>query len=167
MSPGLFDPFILLPKDHPPKLPKNCVDCFSPDPAHGVTLWESSNSLLGALPGIGLLLGGFKKVTFSACRPCAWKLRVRRLVSFVVMLGSMVGLGFAMSRWSATWPRKVQGPAVGGGILAGVLLGAVVDATLPAAVRLHLRENTMEYYFRNGNYAIEFKVLNREAMILK
>lgn len=162
--PGLFDPFIHLPKDYIPKFPEQCVRCGLANPSHGVTLWTPSSNPMSYVPVIGILATGTARVTFPACRKCAWMIRVRRLTSFGLLGLSIVGTAYAAKRLTAGWPRTYHHLTVMAAILAGVLPWACLEATFRQPVMISLKGDKIEYYFRSNEFSYAFKLKNLEAM---
>ena len=164
MLPSPFRSTAHLPKGFAPALPRRCVRCFADAPDRRVTLWTMSSTWWALLFPIVMLFSKTTRTTFPACRGCSWRIRFRRMASFAIMLALMLAAAALVTRWLPAWYRPLRRLAGVGICLVMLLPWAAWEAWLPPAVRLTLEGDTVEYEFRNIEFAVEFRMLNREAL---
>jgi hypothetical protein len=105
------------------------------------------------------------KVRFPACKNCAWKIRLRRMFSTAFMLALvLVAIGL-VHPWVKGWPRLFQRLAMGAAGIVILLPWVIWEVQCPAAVSLDLDGERLRYEFRDIEFAAEFRLLNREALL--
>jgi hypothetical protein len=150
-----------LPKGFVPALPKRCVGCSAPDPDRRVTLWTMSSSWWVVLLPIVMFFSKATRTTFPACRGCAWRIRFRRMASFAIMMALILVAVTVVFRWLPASPRILRRLVGVGACLVILLPWAAWEAWFPPAVSLTLQGGTVEYEFRDVEFAAEFRSLNR------
>jgi hypothetical protein len=160
-----FRDFAVLPKDFRPAFPEKCVRCAAPKPAGRVTLWTMSTSWWAWILPIVMLFSKLTRVTFPACRGCAWRIRFRRLFSVALTLALMVAALGLVYPWTQGWPKLFRRLTVGGAALVALIPWAFWEVWFPPAVTLTLESETIRYDFREIEFAAEFRLLNRAALL--
>lgn len=145
---------VRLPKTKAPDFPKLCVACNAVAPRASVRMFTSAIGWWTAL----FAFGAIHRVDIPACQVCARRLWWTRLFRFLVtVLCISVGVGIADHLTRGMRWRKLI--CLGGALLA-LLPWLVWQAIFPAAVDMTAYEKTIDYEFRDRDYAEEFAALN-------
>lgn len=160
-----FSTDVNLPRSHRAVFPDKCVVCGTSEP--GATL----RLITGTLGWWTWLLQWFGKpfiVTVPACRVCAWKLRVVRLGSWVIVLGMM-----SFVYW-VVWPHL--DPAIPQALrrwmivmltIVCLLPQMLVGVFFPHAFDVTAHPDSVDYEFADKQLAAEFATSNFHAEWVK
>lgn len=143
-----------------PVLPDHCVSCFAETPGNSVTIWTSSTNWLGLLIPIAFFFAKTTKLTFPACRGCAWRIRFRRMASFAVMIAlGCAGIYFSRN-WVPGWPSILRRFVMVGTAIGAIIPWVIWEAVDPQAVTMTLDEGTLTLEFRNIEFSANLRMMN-------
>jgi hypothetical protein len=157
--PHSFD--VTLPKDQAPVFPDRCVVCGRPRPDRTIKLFTHS---IGWWTVVFFSFGSIFSVRVPACRPCGWRLRTWRCggtLTFIALI--------AFSMWLLT---PVVSAWVSGPLRKLVMMALLLVCGLPYFLWQFLFlppfdvtafAKTVDYEFRDREYAREFVILNKGA----
>jgi len=130
-----------------------------------VTLWTTSSSWWTWIFPIALLFTTrMAKVTFFACRRCAWRMRFRRAYSFAIAWVPILLVAYLVIRWTEGWNRIYRRLCVLGSVFVGGIPWVCSEVWLPPAVDLTLEDHILKYEFREIEYSASFRMLNMDAL---
>ncbi len=154
-----------LPRGYEPKFPNRCVVCGNASPGSSTTL---STSTLSWLVAIFWWWGRRVKVTAPACKKCGSKLRSYRHTStLVTALITILVLTTIWPAIEANVPLGLRKWAIMGIVFAFCIPYFLFDVFWPVAFDITAYENSIDYEFRESDYAIEFAILNTEVEWVK
>jgi hypothetical protein len=145
---------IKVAKGRTPKFPDLCVGCYEPAPSASVRLYTSAIGWWTAFFAFGAL----HRVDIPACKPCAgklWRARALRFGVTVALIAVLVGVVSHFTE-GMRWRRPIGIVAT----LIGLIPWIVWQMIFPAAVDITAYDDSIEYDFRDADYAAEFSVLN-------
>lgn len=145
---------VTLDRDRTPVFPARCVACGLPDPADTMRVTDTSGGWLFGLFAIR------HTVDVPVCGPCrpglVFQRRWRSLLLWAaIVVGAVVGfavlplLGLPANRWTVL-----------GVVVLFIIPFAVWIVVAPPAFDITVHQHTVEYEFRDPEYAAEFDKLN-------
>jgi hypothetical protein len=148
---------VRLPKAQEPVFPDRCVVCGQPDPVDRV---EVATGSTGWWTWLLRHSGERFSVQAPACPDCVLRLTARRRRDIVLLyLFAIAAVGVATYLFGS-----VRGPhrkwLTIGLALAGLVPYAVWQAFFPPPIDLTAHSDTVDYEFRDRDYAEEFAALN-------
>jgi hypothetical protein len=149
-----------LPKAHPPVFPDRCVACGAESP--GATYRAGTNAI-GWWTLAFWSFGRRFTVEVPACEPCRSRMRRQRWLQLAVNAVVIVA-GVAMAGWLL---QGNQGPFKRW-LMLGIVLVCLVPVFLwetffPRPFDMTVYSDTVDYEFRDPDYAAEFAALNQTA----
>ena len=145
---------VCLPKTRVPEFPKLCVACHAVAPSASVRMFTSAIGWWTAF----FAFGSIHRVDVPACKPCAGRLWRGRLFRFLVTI-LCIGVGIGVADHFASGMRWRRAIVLVSAFVA-LLPWIVWQALVPAALDITAYENTVDYDFRDPDYAGEFASLN-------
>ncbi|HEV3029661.1 MAG TPA: hypothetical protein VG457_18935 [Planctomycetota bacterium] len=151
---------VRLPKHQTPIFPALCVGCGADNPAHSVTLWTWSLGWWAFFTLLAVFWSKTAKATAPACRPCAWRLRFRRLAS-VAYFAVVVAVGiYGATHYLQKLPRLLIRLFAVAGCAVLMIPYAVLETNYPPSLSIDVDRDQVTYEFRDPDLAIEFSDLN-------
>lgn len=151
---------VRLSKFHPPVFQDRCVACGAGSP--GATYRAGTSAIGWGTWALGTL-GRRHTVEVPACVPCRGRMRRQRWLQLAVNAAVIV-VGVAVAGSLLQW---YQGPFkrwLVMGVVLGCLLPLLVWETFfPRPFDMTAFSDTVDYEFRDPDYAIEFAALNQPA----
>lgn len=154
-----------LPRKHAAKFPSRCVRCGT-DPADGIVrLWTHT---IGWWTWVFWVLGRGFTTHVPACAGCSWRIRFQRVGSFVITLA--VAALFLFLAWPylndlvARPLRKWVAMAL---MLVCLCPYFLWEVFFPPSIDITAYSESVDYEFRDADYAYEFAELNGDAEWVK
>ena len=153
---------VKLRRDYVPKFPDRCIACSQDAPGH---LLRVSTHTIGLMTLVTLHWGSRFSAKVPVCRSCAraWRLQawLRRVVTWTF---AIVGVAVAFRVLSSY--RGVFRRWIATGIAVACCLPLILWQTFfSPLVDLTAFAETVDYEFRDRDYADEFAALNEEAVL--
>ena len=151
-----------LPKHHKARFPDRCVVCGRSSPESTVRLCP------GAIGWWTWLLWMFGKpftVKAPACTACGWWLHLRRVVSLLITLGTViVAFWFLWPIVSDQLPRAARKWIMMGLGLLCLAPQIIYEVFFPHPFDITAYSDNVDYEFRDEDLAYEFAELNEDAV---
>lgn len=150
-----------LPRAHPAVYPKRCVRCGGDHQGHNIRLWTHT---IGWWTVVFWMFGQGFTTRPPACRKCALPIRIHRIG------GTVLGLMVAVLFMIFVWPQLDD--FVARSLRKWVALGLVMvcfspyllwESIFPPAIDITAFKDSVDYEFRDEDFAHEFAELNRHA----
>ena len=153
-----------LPKDHEPVFPSRCVRCGEDPLGEQIKLTTQSVSWLGVL----FLGGKFFSIQVPACMPCGYRIRFQRIGSWVATLVLVtVCLVLLWPLVSKLVPLAFRRWFIAIFAMICILPQIVWEIVFPPAFDFTAFKKSVDYEFRDVDYAAEFAALNNHAEWVK
>jgi hypothetical protein len=155
-----FSTGVRLSKEQTPAFPPRCVGCDAPEPGFGVTVWTWSVSWWALLTALAFFWAKTAKVRAPFCRPCAWRLRLRRLAAAAFFAAAVVLAVYVYSRTFVTLPRLLRKLIAGGVVFVALIPFGLWHVLRPPSLNLIVEGDQVIYEFGRRTYAFDFAVQN-------
>ncbi len=154
-----FEPTVNLPITHQPAFPDRCIVCGVKGPQATIGFSAVKNEAQG--PRWRLPFGRRYTVNIPSCRRCAARLRRRRLLITVVGAAyAVVSLSYAVYFFGWYHGPFKKWLTVGVGLACLIPFFLLMILFRPP-VELTASDTTVQYRFRDVDYAKEFAAMNR------
>ncbi|MFN6401877.1 MAG: hypothetical protein ACK449_18465 [Planctomycetota bacterium] len=150
-----------LPRDHQPVYPNRCVRCHCDPQGNSIVLWTH---MVGWWTFLLLFFGWPVSTTVPACRSCKLQIRVQRLGLWIFML--LLSFIFMWFVWPMVddFVPKVAGKWVAVGMIMICALPFFIwQLIVPPCFDFTAYQQSIDYEFKDHDYAVEFANLNRHA----
>ena len=153
-----------LPKWHKAVFPKRCVRCGS-DPQDGtLRIWTQSIGWWSALWMFG---SGFS-VRVPACYSCGWRIRIKRVGGLLItIVVAMLFLAFVWPYVEGAVPRILRKWVALAMVLVCLAPVWIWEVIFPPPIDITAFPKTVDYEFRDADYAREFARLNAQSERMK
>lgn len=153
-----FSTDVKLPKAHSPVFPDQCVACGVESPA---STYRAGTNAIGWWTWVFWAFGRRHTVEVPACVPCRGRMVrqrwLRLAVNFGVIAAGVVVAGSLLQRYQGPFKRWLML-----GVVLVCLLPVLLWQTLfPCPFDMTAYSDTVDYQFRDPDYAAEFAVLNQ------
>lgn len=149
---------VSLPKSQEPVFPDKCIVCHAESPGNTVKIGTNSVSWSSVLLW---WFGSWYRVKVPACKTCAFRLQARRQGAMVVCLILTAVVVFFLAPWLTPLVAKPLRRWV---LMIGVLLCLspffLWEVLFPPAFEMTAFTDSVDYEFRDANYAEQFMELN-------
>lgn len=151
---------VSLPKSRPPAFPDRCVACGADSPS---AIYRAGTNAIGWWTLAFWTFGRRHTVEVPACEPCRDRMRRQRWLQLAVNAAA-IAAGVVVAGSLLQW---YQGPFKRW-LMLGVVLVCLVPVFLwetffPRPFDMTAYSNTVDYEFRDPDYAAEFAALNPPA----
>ena len=154
-----------LPRNHPASFPSVCVRCGE-DPANKtVRLWTHT---LGWWTWVPWMFGRGFTTDVPACASCRWRIRLQRVGGLIITLAVAAAFMFLV------WPyfgdlvaRPIRKWVAMGSIFVCLTPYLLWETFFPPSIDITAYSNSIDYEFRDSDYAYEFAALNDDAAWVK
>lgn len=154
-----------LPRNHTARFPSSCVRCGN-DPANRtVRLWTHT---IGWWTWVLWMIGRGFTTRVPACAGCSWRIRFQRVGGLLLTLAVAVAFLFFV------WPyledfiaRPIRRWVSMGLILVCLAPYIFWEMFFPPSIDITAYSKSVDYEFRDPDYAYEFAALNDDAEWVK
>lgn len=151
---------INLPRDHQPHFPEQCVACGAYTPDSRLRCAASVARFRNAI-----WPGGKVVVEAPACRQCVRSARIQRGLSWLASLGIIAAAIWIVHPWATA---NIAHAGMAKLVVAGIALLAVAPQVIaemffPPAFDIVPFDESIDYEFRDREYAIHFVACNADA----
>ncbi|MEM7230926.1 MAG: hypothetical protein AAF517_02045 [Planctomycetota bacterium] len=154
-----------LPKSHPAEFPDACVRCGEDPESNTLRIWTHSIgwwTIAFFLPGRGF------SVKVPACSNCGWRIRLQRVGGTILTLAiTILFLFFVWPHIKDSIHKEFQRWAGMGLILLALSPLIFWEVFFAPAIGLTAYSDSVDYEFRDPDYANEFADLNSDAEWVK
>ena len=154
-----------LPRNHTAIYPQRCIRCGDDSVAKTIRLWTHT---LGWWTWALWVLGVGFRTDVPVCSRCGWKIRFQKIGGVVLtMLIAAAFLTFAWPYIRDVVPRPFSKWAALIGIFLCLGPYFLWEIIFPPAIDVTAYSESVDYEFRDAEYAMEFAELNDEAEWVK
>ena len=150
-----------LPRNHSARFPSSCVRCGD-DPANGtVRLWTHT---IGWSTWVFWMFGRGFSTHAPACAGCGWRIRFQRVGGVLLTLAiAGVFLFFVWPHIENFIARPIRKWVAMGLILVCLAPYILWEMFFPPAIDITAYSESIDYEFRDSDYAFDFAELNDDA----
>jgi hypothetical protein len=149
-----------LPKSHAAVFPAHCISCGAAGPDR---IWRVCTHAIGWWTIFMQSTGPRFCVEIPACSPCRGRLRRGALVRLIVEW-ALILFGVGLATWAHGWQPAGWGKwAIVGLGLSALVPVLVWNQFMPPLLDLTAYSKTVDYDFRDADYAEKFRKLNEDA----
>ena len=154
-----------LPRNHPARYPNRCVGCGENFCTSKLRLWTHT---IGWWTAIFWIPGWGFSTQVPACRACGWKIRMQRIGGLLVAFAiAGLFLAFVWPHIDDFIPRALRKWVAVLLILICLLPYVLWETFWPPSIDITAFSNSVDYEFRDAEYAYEFAELNEDAEWVK
>ena len=154
-----------LPRNHVARYPDRCVRCEAPSEGKTLRLWTHT---VGWWTVVLWIFGRGFSTRVPACHSCSWKIRAQRLGGLLLTI--MIAALFLFFVWP--YLEGAVAPSLRKWVAMGLILICLAplfirEVLWPPAICITAFKDSVDYEFRDGDYAEEFAELNEDAEWVK
>ena len=152
---------VKLPRDHAARFPTKCVECGEDPATSTVRLWTHT---LGWWSWVLAAFGSGVTVTAPACVECGWRIRIQRIGG--VLVTAIIALAFLFLIWP--YVEDLVARPIRKWVALGLCLICLApyiawEIFFPPSFEITAYAKSIDYEFRDEEYAMEFAELNDDA----
>ncbi len=153
-----------LPKSHSPVFPERCVRCGANSESYSLRIWTHS---IGWWTVLGVFGRGFK-VRVPACRGCGLRIRVQRVGELIAIFTITILVMFFVGPFlDEVVPRALRRWVAVGLVVVCMSPWFFWENFFPPYIGMTAYSKSVDYEFRDFDYASDFAELNSDAEWVK
>ena len=150
-----------LPKKHEAIFPERCVRWGCDPEGRSIRIWTSS---IGWWTAVFWMFGRGFTARIPACRSCGWRIRVQRVGGLIcVVVFGFFFLVLVGPYLEGFVPRSLRKWVAMGLLLLCLSPWFLWEVLFPPAIDITAYSKSVDYEFRDSNYAHDFAELNQHA----